>query len=87
MSLKSISPQEELETEMVKCYDVQKKKPQGAPIYGLENVDGINKIQFNELATKKKRGGSKINSEKQVGVIPPYTLTNNSNSLLKMNPY
>ena len=51
---------------------------------GFESIDGIKKIQFHELG-----GASKIkaqNSEK-VGIIPPYTLKGNSNSLLKMNPY
>ena len=49
---------------------------------GFESIDGIKKIQFNELGGTKKKG----NSEK-IGVIPPYTLKGNSNSLLKMDPY
>lgn len=49
---------------------------------GFESIDGIKKIQFNELG-----GASKKNNSEKVGVIPPYTLKGNSNSLLKMNPY
>jgi hypothetical protein len=50
---------------------------------GFESIDGIKKISFNELGGGAKKKG---NSEK-MGVIPPYTLKGNSNSLLKMNPY
>lgn len=64
-------------------YEVPKQKQSAAngPM-GFESMDRIQKIQFNELA-----GNNKKSRSEKVGVIPPYTLKGNSNSLMKMNPY